>query len=33
MKVFLEFHRRGKFEKSLNATFFTLIPKKVGVLL
>jgi hypothetical protein len=30
MKVFLEFHERGKFEKSLNATFISLIPKKVG---
>lgn len=29
MKVFLEFHQRGKIEKSLNATFITLIPKKV----
>jgi hypothetical protein len=26
-----EFHLRGKFEKSLNATFISLIPKKVGV--
>jgi hypothetical protein len=25
-----EFHNSGKFEKSLNATFFALIPKKAG---
>jgi len=31
IKVFLEFHQRGKFEKSFNATFITLIPKKVRV--
>jgi len=30
MEVFLEF-QQGKFKKSLNATFITLIPKKVGV--
>jgi hypothetical protein len=28
MAVFKEFHRRGKFEKSFNATFVSLIPKK-----
>jgi hypothetical protein len=31
MTVFKEFHSRGKFKKSLNATFASLIPKKVGV--
>jgi hypothetical protein len=31
MKVFLEFHERGKFKKSLNAPAISLIPKKVGV--
>jgi hypothetical protein len=31
MKVFKEFHSRGKFEKSINATFVSLIPKKAGV--
>jgi len=30
MKVFLEFYERGKFEKSLNETFISLILKKVG---
>ena len=30
MKVFQEFHSYGKFEKSLNATFLALIPKRVG---
>lgn len=30
MKVFLEFHSFMKFEKSFNATFIALIPKKVG---
>lgn len=30
MEVFLEFHQRVKIEKSLNATFITIIPKKVG---
>lgn len=30
MKVFQEFHMFGKFEKTLNATFIALIPKKVG---
>lgn len=29
MKVFYEFHSFGKSEKSLNATFIALIPKKV----
>jgi hypothetical protein len=28
MKVLNEFHSRGKFEKSFNATFVSLIPKK-----
>jgi hypothetical protein len=28
--VFKEFHTNGKFEKSLNATFISLIPKKAG---
>jgi hypothetical protein len=27
MKVFFEFHGSGKFERSLNATFLTFIPK------
>ena len=27
MAVFLDFHARGKFEKSLNSTFISLIPK------
>jgi hypothetical protein len=27
-----EFHARGKFEKSLNATFVSLIPKKTGAM-
>jgi hypothetical protein len=30
MAVFMEFHNRRKFEKSINATFVSLIPKKVG---
>jgi hypothetical protein len=30
MAVFVEFHNRGQFEKSLNATFVSLIPKKTG---
>ena len=28
MSFFHEFHERGSFEKSLNATFVALIPKK-----
>jgi hypothetical protein len=28
MVVFVEFHARSKFEKSFNATFVSLIPKK-----
>jgi hypothetical protein len=31
MRVFHNFHARSKFEKNLNATFITLIPKKPGV--
>ena len=27
MAVFLDFHARGKFEKSINSTFISLIPK------
>ena len=30
MAVFKEFHESGKFEKSINATFVALIPKKAG---
>lgn len=30
MKVFNEFHARGKFELSLNTSFITLIPKTPG---
>lgn len=30
MKVFNEFHSFGKFKKSLNVTFITLVPKWVG---
>ena len=30
MTVFKEFHGSGKFEKSINATFVALIPKKAG---
>jgi hypothetical protein len=30
MNVFHEFHAQRKFERSLNATFISLIPKKVG---
>jgi hypothetical protein len=30
MAVFKKFHESGKFEKSINATFVALIPKKVG---
>jgi hypothetical protein len=29
MNVFHEFHAKGTFEKSLNATFHSLIPKKL----
>jgi hypothetical protein len=32
MAVFANFHSRGKFEKSFNATFVSLIPKKTDVL-
>lgn len=28
MNAFLEFHAKGKFERSLNAIFIPLIPKK-----
>jgi len=31
MAVFREFYRKWSFEKSLNATFIVLIPKKAGV--
>ena len=30
LAVFEEFYQHSKFEKSLNATFITLIPKKNG---
>jgi hypothetical protein len=30
--VFHNFHEHGLFEKSLNATFIALIPKKIGQL-
>jgi len=30
MEVFNEFHSLWKFEKSFNATFVSLIPKKAG---
>lgn len=30
MRVFHEFHVNDRFEKSLNATFLALIPKKMG---
>ena len=30
MAVFMEFHSQQKFDKSYNATFVSLIPKKVG---
>jgi hypothetical protein len=32
MAVFTEFHAQGKFEKSFNATFVSLIPKKAGAM-
>ena len=32
MAVFKEFHESGKFEKSFNATFVALIPKKAGAM-
>ena len=32
MVVFHEFHAHGHFEKSMNATFIALIPKKLGAL-
>jgi hypothetical protein len=32
MAVFAKFHYRGKFEKSFNATFVSLIPKKTGAM-
>jgi len=32
MDVFALFHARGKFEKSFNATFISLIPKKTGAM-
>jgi hypothetical protein len=32
MGVFIDFHAPRKFEKSLNASFITLIPKKSGVI-
>ena len=30
MGFFRDFHERGRFVKSLNATFLTLVPKKGG---
>lgn len=30
MKLFLEFHEHGKYEKSLNGIVISHIPKKVG---
>jgi len=30
MGVFADFHKNGIFEKSLNATFFNLLPKVAG---
>jgi len=32
MKVFLDFHAHSYFEKSLNASFIALIPKKAGAI-
>ena len=32
MAVFHVFHMQGQFEKSLNATFLALIPKKTGTI-
>jgi hypothetical protein len=32
MRVFHNFHEHERFEKSLNATFIALIPKKIGQL-
>lgn len=32
MKVFQELHSVGKFDKSLNTTFISLIPKKIGAI-
>jgi len=32
MAVFVEFHPRGKFKKSFNATFVSLIPKTTGAI-
>jgi hypothetical protein len=32
MAVLHEFHAHGNFEKSINATFIALIPKKPGAL-
>ena len=32
MAVFTNFHARGKFEKSLNSTFISLIPKVSGAM-
>jgi hypothetical protein len=31
MAVLQDFHSKGRFQKSLNATFIALIPKKVGL--
>lgn len=32
MRVFHDFHARGKFEKALDATFIALILKKLGAI-
>jgi len=32
MDVFTKFHSRGTFEKSFNATFVSMIPKKTGAM-